>query len=59
MGQAKKRLMEYEHSLSIIDGLISIFSSNTMERFVDSKIILQLIDLRDRIRSLDNNSKTN
>lgn len=56
MGQAKKRLMEYEHSLSVIDGLISIFSSNTMERIVDSEIVLQLIDLRDRIHSLDNNS---
>lgn len=56
MGQAKKRLMEYEHNFSIIEGLISIYTSDILENFEENKIILQLIDLRDRIRSMDNNS---
>jgi hypothetical protein len=56
MGQAKKRLMDYEHSFSVIEGLINIYSNEIFESIVDNEIILQLIDLRDRIRSLDNNT---
>jgi len=56
MGQAKKRLMEYEHGFSIIERLILIYSSDLFENIEDNDIILQLIGLRDRIESHDNNS---
>ncbi len=56
MGQAKKRLMDYEDSFSIIEGLISIYTSEIFENLVEDEVILLLIDLRERIQSLDNNS---
>jgi hypothetical protein len=56
MGQAKKRLMEYEYGFSIIDRLISIYSSNVFDIIDEKEIIYELIELKERIRSLDNNS---
>jgi hypothetical protein len=56
MGQAKKRLMEYEHGLTIIERLISLYSSNIFDNIVREEIIYELMDLKKRIRSLDNNS---
>ena len=56
MGQVKKKLMEYEENVSILDELISIYSSNIIESLDESEIVLQLLDLRERIRSIDNKS---
>lgn len=56
MGQAKKRLMEYENGLTIIERLISLYSSNIFDNIDKEEIIYELMDLKKRIRSLDNNS---
>jgi hypothetical protein len=59
MGQAKKRLMEYELGFTIIDRLISIYTNTAFQEINKDQIIFELIDLRDRIRILDNNSMDN
>ncbi|QBK74897.1 hypothetical protein QK342_00215 [Myroides odoratimimus] len=56
MGQAKKRLMEYEEGISIIDGLISIYSNDIFENIESEQIIFGLRDLREKIYNLDNRS---
>ena len=56
MGQAKKRLMEYEHGFTIIERLISIYTNSVFENVEKNQIIFELMDLRERIRSIDNNS---
>jgi len=59
MGQVKKRLMEYQHGLSIIEKLISIYSSNVFNNIEKDRIIFELMELRERINILDNNSMEN
>lgn len=59
MGQAKKRLMEYEHGFSIIERLISIYSSDVFKNIEKDRIIYELMELRERIKVLDNNSMEN
>lgn len=59
MGQAKKRLMEYEHGFSFIERLISIYSSKVFKNIENDRIIFELMTLRERIQSLDNNSMDN
>ncbi|WP_396218515.1 hypothetical protein [Flavobacterium sp.] len=59
MGQAKKRLMEYEHGFSIIERLISIYSSDVFKNLEKDRIIFELMELRERIKVLDNNSMEN
>lgn len=56
MGQAKKRLMEYENGFSIIERLISIYSSDVFRKIENDRIIFELMELRERIKSLDSNS---
>lgn len=56
MGQAKKRLMEYEDGISIIEGLISIYNNDIFENIEKEHIIFGLLDLREKINNLDNKS---
>lgn len=58
-GTSKKRLMDYEYGFSIIERLISICSSTIFQASDKTEIVLQLIDLRERIQSFDNNSMDN
>ena len=53
MGQAKKMLMEFEEKVSIIDGLISILSSEYLEDLCDHQLISDLYTIRNTIRKWD------
>lgn len=59
MGQVKKRLMEYEHEFSIIERLISIYSSDVFKDIEGDRIIYELMELRERIMGLENYSMEN
>ena len=56
MGQAKKMLMEFEEKVSIIDGLISILSSEYLEDLCDHQLISDLYTIRNTIRKWDSSS---
>lgn len=56
MGQAKKMLMEFEEKVSIIDGLISILSSEHLEDLCDHQLISDLYAIRNIIGKLDSSS---
>lgn len=56
MGQAKKMLMEFEEKVSIIDGLISILSSEYLEDLCDQQLISDLYSIRNIIGKLDSSS---
>lgn len=59
MGQSKKRLMEYESNISIIEDLISILSNEIFKELIENRVLIELINLRDGIDNLINKNKNN
>lgn len=59
MGQAKKRLMEYEDNISIIENLISLLSNKIFGNLIEKKLIMELINLRDEINTISNKNINN
>lgn len=53
MNEIQRKLIENERSYSVIDNLIFLYSNEVFKNIDNHKIIIDLIELRDRIRMLD------
>lgn len=59
MGQVKNLILEFEEAYSSIQGLISLFSDQTIEYLLDAQIMRDLFDIQEMIHKIDNNSLNN